>query len=1148
MSDDQNQPFDLGSALARIGNIPTQDMETKLHQAAQDEGAAYRGRLAEEQPRAPETPSFGYGMVEPITQPKAQPQPSYDYSAANLESGRNLSRQSFVDSYNKQAAAEPWVDTLNAFASAISGRPVSPYNANPSNYRQLTPSEEAEKYRSEQSEYAGLAAGIATPELASATNLARFAPGPNQLNMFLPARAPQIAKAEELEQQSIHPDKILKQTGAFRDVDGRWMREISDASSRVTPEAQEFLKDYESAAGPAPSVFEHPELYKQAPGLKKHQIELEQEPEFITAEHPNYFPGFQHRAEFLEQQGYSPKDILKQSNMVRTPEGEWQQRHFPLGWYSGEEQNIKAAGATPEDFRKTILHESSHAVDKAMGRTPYGADDERIYQDLTKLPKEEVIARAQASRAAGSPWAPNFANYKDDWEGFLRQQASDEYMRNAAEARARNVETRRNMSEAERLNTHPFKTMDIPPEQQIVGYANTPGSKQLSVPQPTPTSRDVDALGYYSHALESAKALPQAKGTPEQMLAQLKKAGVKDAELQATGMPQFLEGKPSVTRDELVQHLEDNRVALNLSQRPDEKAQYLAELYRQRDALPWGTQERDSVVDRINQLASRRENVSGTKWSNYSLDPQNPTYRETVLHLPIERRMPFDDYAAAYRQRFPANSSVTDEQLRDFYNRGIEVPPTGRSDIANKPDVMFQSGHFSEPNITGHLMTSMVEDNAGRKVFNVDQIQSDWGQKLREGGVRDEAKIADLHNKYEEAYNEWKNVLEHPERYQDYSGKQGPYAQVPFGFDYPLNEEGERLRNAVNMARAEYQTSTVAAPGHPLVNTTDQWTNTTLRHALRQAVESGADAISIPSGKTVLSYNPGDPHGMQEFYGKIVPKNLGNILKKIDPSAAKPEFHDQMITPSRGARGQGFTVFPLTDKIKKSVMEEGQPLFKRGGRVLRADGGAISDGTRALLAKLKRQDGGPLYDPNPIPSHYSAPKGRLQPDDPNFGSFRALGAAFRYNAPPDARESTNVEDRRFTHPSLPTSDFGNYDFHTTNAFSRPKPVPPTSAAGIQGMSGTQSGPSPTRATLEPWSTNPLIDQVEGSDITPEPSWTPPPLKALMQSSMLRNFDSYAPQFGSGRAPIEPLMQPSLASGGSISHATRHLLAKLKNRT
>lgn len=121
--------------------------------------------------------------------------------------------------------------------------------------------------------------------------------------------------------------------------------------------------------------------------------------------------------------------------------------------------------------------------------------------------------------------------------------------------------------------------------------------------------------------------------------------------------------------------------------------------------------------------------------------------------------------------------------------------------------------------------------------------------------------------------------------------------------------------------------------GHPLVNSTDQWTSTTLRRAIRQAAESGADYIAIPSGKTVLGYNPGNEHGMSEFYDKIVPKNLKNILGKIDKGAPAPFRVDQLETPTKGAAGNGFTMFHLTPEIKKAVMEGGQPLFGNGGSV-----------------------------------------------------------------------------------------------------------------------------------------------------------------------------------------------------------------------
>jgi len=912
MDDNENQAFDLGSALARIGNIPTQDVETKLHQAAQDEGAAYRGRLAEEQPRAPETPSFGYGMVEPVTQPKAQPQPPYDYSAANLESGRNLSRQSFVDSYNKQAAAEPRVDTLNRFASSLAGRPASPYNANPSNYRQLTPSEEAEKYRREQEAYAGLAAqGVA------GLPLAKYAPGPTQLQAIIGTKAPEATKS-------------------------------------------------------------------------------------------------------------------------------------------------------------------------------------------------------------------------------------------------------------------------------------------------------IDPLGYYSHALETAKALPQAKGTPEQMLAQLKKAGVKDAELQATGTTQFLEGKPSVTRDELVQHLEDNRVGLNKTQygSRDEYVQKDRDLGAQNRELhlelgrlhdPVNFDDNQARIQEVrdalhnNRIAQQKllaEMPKSPNWNTYSLDPNNPTYRETTLHLPPGGG---NNYQVFNSQSGLIHSAhATEQEAAAQAERLRNLDPEGNQHVDyDRTSPIFQAGHFSEPNITGHLMTSMVEDNAGRKVFNVDQIQSDWGQKLREGGARDEAKIANLNEELRKVQEEELNArlagasfAARNHRYV-YAAKQlqsrvNPWDQVPYGPTEDLHmlahygpegvsQEAKKLLGEWNSASSEQyridserRTAESATSGHPLVNTTDQWTNTTLRHALRQAIESGADAISIPHGDTVLSYNPEGakgPNGMRNFYGTstkegIAPKNLRKILRTYDPAHPGGQHVDTFVTPTRGETNRGnlpisdggsdfgFTVFPLTDKIKKSVMEHGQPLFKRGGSVLRADGGSISDGTRALLAKVKRQDGGsalrdpkeankttqkapgPNRDsilksvyPNGLPDRLSIlkdvypelvppsgswiPKEGLQPEDPNLGSFRALGSSFTYNPPPDARESTKIEDRRFTHPSLPTSDFGNSDFVTSNAFSRPKPVPPTSAAGVQGMSGTQSGPSVNR---NPWTAN----------------MTPGPFETQVIST------------------------PPFSNGGSITDRTRQLLAKLKN--
>ena len=150
----------------------------------------------------------------------------------------------------------------------------------------------------------------------------------------------------------------------------------------------------------------------------------------------------------------------------------------------------------------------------------------------------------------------------------------------------------------------------------------------------------------------------------------------------------------------------------------------------------------------------------------------------------------------------------------------------------------------------------------------------------------------------------------------------------------------------IDLLNAELRTAKASSPGHPLVNTTDQWTNTTLRHALKQAVDSGAEYIAIPHGDTVLSYNPGDVHGMRQFYGSrtsegIVPKNLRKMLEKMDKDSAKPAKVEKLETPSGmlafADKGigpypkwdydqTGFTVFPITDKVREAV-KSGQALF-----------------------------------------------------------------------------------------------------------------------------------------------------------------------------------------------------------------------------
>ena len=73
--------------------------------------------------------------------------------------------------------------------------------------------------------------------------------------------------------------------------------------------------------------------------------------------------------------------------------------------------------------------------------------------------------------------------------------------------------------------------------------------------------------------------------------------------------------------------------------------------------------------------------------------------------------------------------------------------------------------------------------------------------------------------------------------------------------------------------------------GAPLVNSTNKWVDFALRKELRNAVAAGSDYMTIGSPDMVRRMTGGAEDGQEEFYGKIVPQRLKEILKKFDKDA-----------------------------------------------------------------------------------------------------------------------------------------------------------------------------------------------------------------------------------------------------------------------
>ena len=388
---------------------------------------------------------------------------------------------------------------------------------------------------------------------------------------------------------------------------------------------------------------------------------------------------------------------------------------------------------------------------------------------------------------------------------------------------------------------------------------------------------ELDKLGFYSKALEAAKALKQAKGTPEQMLAQLKTAGVKEAEIKATGLDKFL-GRETGSREDAAKRPSSSEAGV--SGEEGRSADAARKSVSRQEIISFLTQNRvevresrygglDDYTRRIQEDELPSDVVGAPRWSQYSLDPSNPTYRETVLHMPAEP-LSYEKWLSN-RASWDKPSADT-PALRAEYQRMVDA-----GEMAD-PAKKFSQGHFSEPNVIAHARTSLQKDADGKAVFVIDELQSDWGQKLRDGGARDEGKIAEL-EKREDAIRDEAAALR-----KELADSLGARLDNTSNVSAWLNDirgrlvkdapEIKRIDEVLNRWRlidAELTTARASVPGHPLVSTTDQWTSTAFRRLIRQAVEAGASSIAIIPGKVAaerfnlakqvdgLMYLPPDP-------------------------------------------------------------------------------------------------------------------------------------------------------------------------------------------------------------------------------------------------------------------------------------------------
>jgi hypothetical protein len=209
-----------------------------------------------------------------------------------------------------------------------------------------------------------------------------------------------------------------------------------------------------------------------------------------------------------------------------------------------------------------------------------------------------------------------------------------------------------------------------------------------------------------------------------------------------------------------------------------------------------------------------------TKFSGYQL-PGGENYREILITLPVKR----ETLAAGIAKRGSQYYDATGALITDMALLGRIMPPQGE----------FRASHWSEPNVLVHLRVNDRVDIDGKRVFFLEEVQSDWGQKGREQGFKDEKVLPPG----------WKIV----------DNIDGKYIGARWVL---LNEKGKWLgsdadkNNLLEKVKTEPRTSSLAdkrVPRAPFVERTDRWAMLGMKKALRMAAEGGYDRIAWTTGE-----------------------------------------------------------------------------------------------------------------------------------------------------------------------------------------------------------------------------------------------------------------------------------------------------------
>jgi hypothetical protein len=404
--------------------------------------------------------------------------------------------------------------------------------------------------------------------------------------------------------------------------------------------------------------------------------------------------------------------------------------------------------------------------------------------------------------------------------------------------------------------------------------------------------RDI-APAFYSKLSRVIDSKVSGKVGLQQLKATLKKAGVKDEEIEWAEIDGLFDGKKSATKEEIQEWVKDHGTELEETWLGGESRFSKDEIRQQQvkdigDILGRDARDQD-WAEMLQRWKADGGDIEAHDWIENMLALRGEP-NMAAMSQQAERDLPGITKTATQHEQYTTPGGTNKRELLLHFN------PKDGSEYTHR--------HWpGQKNVAIHMRMQDRYGPNGEKYLHIDEMQSDPHQRalevaqekatdrLKGRGIKKEDMSPEDFKKHlrketilSEGYA--KHLKELPEGYtvkwgQSPAGVQNAWVvRSPDGDVVPTGFDRYGKDKAVSSA-LEYMNIKQEVTGIPDAPFKTTWHDVALKRILREAAEGGYDKLSINSGRAVGDLDMGGKQsGLDTFYDKVYPNSLNKITKK----------------------------------------------------------------------------------------------------------------------------------------------------------------------------------------------------------------------------------------------------------------------------